>query len=243
MKRYDFLHGNIVHSLVCKKNKNSKTGTANDWVVMTYHFSLEQVETNSFEADADNCLDCPYSFTNNNGVSGGCYTHKGLMRLGLKSKLKGLHKDYNSGRVENFSARKFREFKTYVEKKSPSLVRFGAYGEPITLPLTLVKHLALLAAKEGRAFTGYTHAWQNNPHYAPYFMASVESFVDYVEAKENGWRTFTVDVDGSILKDAPPRTFLGCPAAKENGRKLTCATCWRCNGTTTTGKDVLILKH
>jgi hypothetical protein len=53
------------------------------------------------------------------------------------------------------------------------VVRFGAYGEPVTIPLDIVRNIVAVAAHH----TGYTHQWRKAwaQGYREYFMASTVS--------------------------------------------------------------------
>jgi hypothetical protein len=101
MNKYNFKYNDVVHSLDVKISQNSKIGFG--IVLQTYHFSIEQVENNDFTLDEKNCLDCPYSFNQNDGKSGKCYTHKGMQLMGLLSKLKSLHKQNLQGKIKEFN--------------------------------------------------------------------------------------------------------------------------------------------
>lgn len=103
-------------------------------------------------------------------------------------------------------------------------VRFGAYGDPVLLPLPLVERLAGLA---GRRFTGYTHQWRREEYqgYRPYFMASCETLEDVQLAERMGWRWYMV-----TLEDQVAGAVL-CPHQNEQNKyTVLCNNCWACNG-------------
>jgi hypothetical protein len=153
---FNFILGQTVHSIDLKLSATKKLGGR--LVVQTYHYDLQQIINNDFTMDKENCLDCPFSYNQNNGKSGGCYTHKGNMLKGLKSKLRSLNKRYKLGLLtSDYSAVLPTLFK-YASKKDISLVRFGSYGEAVTLPLDLLDGLSKLSKRK----TGYTHQW-NKP--------------------------------------------------------------------------------
>ena len=98
--KYTFSDDKNVHVLQAKISQNSKIGAG--YVLQTYHFSVDQVKNNDFTQDTNNCMDCPFSYNQNNGKSGGCYTHKGMQLMGLKSMLRSLNKNFD--KIEKFHA-------------------------------------------------------------------------------------------------------------------------------------------
>jgi hypothetical protein len=103
-------------------------------------------------------------------------------------------------------------------------VRFGAYGDPVLIPLSIMGWIRFLADK----ITGYTHQWRK-PEYQKYrahLMASCDSVAEYMLAKAMGWRSFRVRGP----QDALLPTELSCPASKEAGHKTQCIKCGQCNG-------------
>jgi hypothetical protein len=72
-------------------------------------------------------------------------------------------------------------------------VRFGAYGDPTWIPLSLA--LAIAGASSGH--TGYTHQWRK-PSLQPWrqiLMASVDTTAELLIARSMGWSTFRVSPD------------------------------------------------
>ncbi len=102
-------------------------------------------------------------------------------------------------------------------------VRFGAYGNPSMLPLSLVSDIV----DRCYSHTGYMHDWNIMPvdlakAYGRFFMASTEpSNITY--AQNLGLRTFTV------VPEAPSDRSLGieCLADKSG---LQCIDCGLCDG-------------
>lgn len=99
-------------------------------------------------------------------------------------------------------------------------VRFGAYGDPAMLPLSVISSIAAKA----RSFTGYTHQWKwCDQRFRDYFMASVDSEDEYAEATAAGWRTYRVleaeedFLSGEVL----------CPHYTTG---IQCADCGHCDG-------------
>lgn len=111
-------------------------------------------------------------------------------------------------------------------------IRWGAYGDPAILHESVVRQLTAVA--DGH--TGYTHQWRQP--FAQWcrglFQASCDSFADYLEASEAGWRTFAVVPQGAAA-------YAGklCPATAE-GSQATCVTCRLCDGAK---QDVHVVAH
>lgn len=107
-------------------------------------------------------------------------------------------------------------------------VRFGAYGDPVLIPLPLVAHLASLNGT--RDWAGYTHQWRRPEYqaYRAYFMASVHTPAEMSAAHAMGWRTFRV----GRADDTPTAQEIHCPAQREEqlGRLVQCVDCFACNG-------------
>lgn len=229
MKKLEYLYkkDNIIHLIQAKISENSKIGIG--YVVQTYHFSIDQVKTADIKQDEKNCLDCPLSFSN----GGGCYTHKGMQLMGLKSMLRRLNK---LERIDEFNSTKFNAFTDKVKNTYPvDLVRFGAYGEAVLMGEKVVRQLSKL----GKKTTGYTHQWKTEDFASTYLMASVHNEAQRIEAKEKGFRSFSV-----IKKGEKVTNSVNCPASKESGKNLTCVLCGLCNGASKGNtKDVFILSH
>ncbi len=102
-------------------------------------------------------------------------------------------------------------------------VRFGAYGEPPSIPRSVYGELLPVLA----GWQGYTHAWtQLQAAEWGFLMASTDTRVEKTEARARGWRTFHVRLPGEPV-DARERV---CPASAEAGYKATCLQCGACNG-------------
>ena len=70
-------------------------------------------------------------------------------------------------------------------------------------------------------------------------MASVETVVQYREAKRLGYRTFRVKAPHEPVLP----TEIVCPASEEAGRKVTCSDCRLCGGSSVKAKDIVINAH
>lgn len=230
---YIFQAGDIVHVLKTKASENSKLGFG--FIVHTYHWSVDQVASGRFTDDAHNCMDCPYSYNQNGGKTGGCYTHGGMQGQGLRSMLKRIHKLYGAGKIESFNKDSFDKFLSLSSAASPVLTRLGVYGEPITLPLNVMGKLVRIS----KSHTGYTHQWNKDAAipYAKYLMASTHNVFETMIAENRGFRAF----QSSKEKDAKMPV---CPASKEMNYKLTCVECRACDGKASgKSKSIFIHKH
>ena len=196
------------------KNGNMKLAENGSHIIQTFHFDNSQVGavllsgTYSY-TDANNCLSCPFSASNNAGNAGKCYTHKFHSRMAQKSVIKSA---FQKGITLN----------EFLEKtQNVKYVRFGAYGEPVLMELALIKKLA-----DGRKFTGYTHTWRTvEPAYMNFFMASVHSEQEYLQAKNMGYRSYWAD--DVTTKELLPKTVIYCPNFT---KKIPCSECGLCNG-------------
>ena len=116
------------------------------------------------------------------------------------------------------------------------LLRMGAYGDPVAVPLDLWQTLAKLT----RGHTGYTHQWKSERlagAYRSLLQASVDSEQEFAIARRRGWSTFRVrTATDSVLPGE-----VQCPASDEAGKMTTCAECRMCDGTS--GKLVTIIAH
>ena len=127
----------------------------------------------------------------------------------------------------------------YAEVFGGRAVRFGAYGDPVYIPLTIVRYICFFA----RRWTGYTHQWTQLEHqgYRDLLMASTDTAAERDTARAHGWRTFRVrsKTDG-LLKGE-----ILCPASDEAGRKTTCEKCGLCNGKrgSDSRADIAIIAH
>lgn len=104
-------------------------------------------------------------------------------------------------------------------------VRYGAYGDPVLLPLPLVAHLASLDARH-KHWTGYTHQWRLAAYqaYRQYFMASAHTIDEMHQAWRMGWRTFRV----GRADEKPAAGETQCPAQTSVDKQ--CVDCFACNG-------------
>ena len=232
---YIYESGDLIHVLQVKPSANSKLGTGRK-VLQTYHFNKAQLD--DFTQDSANCLNCPFSFNQNGGKSGGCYTHKGQQLMGLKSMLRRLKRIKND--IKPLNSRKFLEFFVKAQAADLELVRFGAYGEAILLDAGVKDYLFSLQSETTKVTT-YTHA--HKEIFDPRFTVSAHSYEEAMEAKEkyDYPMAFIVTPKGVQIDK---RLAVVCPASKEAGKRLTCATCGLCAGSLSkSNKPVQIQDH
>jgi hypothetical protein len=110
-------------------------------------------------------------------------------------------------------------------------VRFGAYGDPTHIPLSLA--LAIAGASSG--WTGYTHQWRKPSlqGWRSLLMASVDSVAELVIARSLGWSTFRVGSEASPGESLCASERIGTP----------CMDCLLCAGSRNGLESVHIPPH
>jgi hypothetical protein len=202
-----FTGENFVVVAVFGRSSNSKTGDMLQVYILA-DTSAKPTETVKTGADATVCGDCPLR-----GIMGKartCYVNLGQ---GPRT----VHDALNRGRYPEYSANEHDRF--FRGRK----IRWGAYGEPVLIPLALVAHLSAIA--DGH--TGYTHQHRRPEFqgFRAYFMASVHTPAEGADAVARGWRYFRASNDG-----APAPGEIICPASDAGGWRKDCTTCNACKG-------------
>jgi hypothetical protein len=116
-------------------------------------------------------------------------------------------------------------------------LRFGAYGDPVAVPLSVWKRLLKVCSKH----TGYTHQWKR-PEYLPYaefLMASADSPAERMVAKIYGWRTFRVKTESDPIE--PGEIY--CPGTEKAKKQIQCIDCVLCSGNKISAKDIVLDVH
>ena len=113
----------------------------------------------------------------------------------------------------------YHEIETIVGKRR---IRWGAYGDPSVINPQVVN----LFNSYAQGHTGYTHQWRSEfaQYFKGIFQASCDGFQDYMDATDNGWKTFTV-----VSKNVTPMYAKQCPATVANSQAQ-CITCKLCDG-------------
>ena len=178
---------------------NRKTGNmVQIWFLLE---NINPVEAVKIGIDASTiCRECPFAAGN------GCYVNVGQAPLSIWRK-------YKRGGYGDLIPAHYG--KAFTGRK----IRFGAYGNPTLLPLSMVGAIAKVSA----GWTGYFHDWRTNPlahGYSAYFMASTETESSLRLASALGFRTFHV----SPVK---PAESLECLSETRN---MECSQCKLCSG-------------
>jgi len=192
-------NGKSFVAIATLESRNVKTGNmVQIWFLLEHTSPIEGIKSG---LDASTiCQDCPFASGN------GCYVEVGRAPSMVWKKFKACgYPELNPcdySRV--FSGRK---------------IRFGAYGNPTLLPLSIVKAIASVS----NGWTGYFHDWKTNPlanEYAKYFMASTETESSYRLAKSLNYRVFHVS-------PVQPADTLECLSET---KQMQCADCKLCSG-------------
>jgi hypothetical protein len=204
----------VVATGLGRPSRNAKTGA----MAQTFILRADQHPIDALQSGADVsvCGDCPLRGLLGDGSGRGCYVNVG------QSPSMVWHA-WRRGAYREFSP--MRDLPLF--RRRP--LRCGAYGEPVAAPFELWRVLTNAAPK----WTGYTHQWRR-PQFSQFkalLMASVESEREALQAQRLGWRTFrSGSPDSPIGKPLVQLGELGCPAAPENGSRVTCAVCGLCAG-------------
>jgi hypothetical protein len=237
MKKIVYRQGDTITIVTLNSTSNKKIASPGEKIVQTYHFSREQYEIAQgktsmkefFSHDGKVCFDCPFAVSNGAKLSA-CYTHKMMQYSGFLSSLRSIGKLMQFDDIPEYSTQIGANIVTMCDNK---YVRFGTYGEPSLMPISLVRCIVVVA----KSWTGYTHQWSKKPEYAPYFMASTHTEEEERVATLIGYRSF-------VASPTPISKFISCPASEEMGFKSNCSKCGLCSGTQGKGKkSVIILEH
>jgi len=194
-------------------SNNVKTGAmVQSWIIRTDvepHVALRE------GLDVSICGDCVHRSTASGG-KGTCYVTVFQAPLSIfRAFHRGIYPRVSVGEAAALVSATGRAF------------RAGSYGDPAAAPIAWD---TLCAAAP--SWTGYTHQWRRPEfaHLAAVLMASCDNVGDVSDAWALGWATFRVAAlgDGERM-----RGEARCPASREAGFKVTCATCpLRCAGAT-----------
>jgi hypothetical protein len=182
---------------------NRKTGDMIQiWILVKSVSPTEAIRTGLDRLICGNCVHRGHEENGRFGVGRSCYVNPGQAP-------QGIWKAWKAGRYSPL-----RSLEVFTGRR----VRFGAYGDPTWIPLSLA--LALAGASSG--WTGYTHQWRK-PSLQPWrslLMASVDSVAELVIARSMGWSTFRVGSEASAGESLCASERIGTP----------CMDCLLCAG-------------
>jgi hypothetical protein len=182
---------------------NRKTGDMNQvWILVKSVSPTEAIRTGLDRLICGNCVHRGHEENGRFGVERTCYVNPGQAP-------QGIWKAWKAGRYSPL-----RSLECFVGRK----VRFGAYGDPTHIPLSL----ALAIAGVASGHTGYTHQWRKPSlqGWRSILMASVDSIGELVIARSMGWSTFRVGSEASVGESLCASERVGTP----------CADCLLCAG-------------
>lgn len=230
------LHEDDLRVVIAAGLKSNSTNTKTGGMIQIYilHRTINPLEAIKTGDDEAICGNCPHRGvpTEIDGIikmlKRRCYVQVGKAP-------NGMHKAYVKGRYRKV------EISEYPALFGGRLVRFGAYGDPVYIPLDIIEAITAVCLD----WTGYTHQWRDAQYaaYKAYVMASCDNERDAIDAAIAGWRMFRVRA-----KNAPvlPGEIV-CPASVEAGKRTTCEKCRLCNGTkygpADKRKNIVIIDH
>jgi hypothetical protein len=182
---------------------NRKTGDMIQiWILVRSVSPTEAIRTGLDRLICGNCMHRGHEVDGRFGVERTCYVNPGQAPQGI----------WKAWRAGNYAP--LRSLEVFTGRK----VRFGAYGDPTWIPLSLA--LAIAGASSG--WTGYTHQWRKPSLQAwrKLLMASVDSIAELVIARSLGWSTFRVGSEASVGESLCASERVGTP----------CIDCLLCAG-------------
>ena len=193
-------------------SKNRKTGPT----IQVYILSADTSPVEAYDKGSDYiiCGDCP--------ARKWCYVNIGRDPSSV-------WKAWERG---NFETATPSDFPTLFRGRK---VRLGAYGDPAAVPASILT--PLVTSADGHL--GYTHQWNKIKFQwlKDYCMASIETEMDYLNAKLLGWRTFRLmdDVNKRLKNESV------CPNETTG---IQCTECGLCDGNLGNKKgDVVVTVH
>ena len=182
---------------------NRKTGDMIQiWILVKSVDPVTAIKSGLDRLICGNCVHRGHEVNGRHGVDRTCYVNQGQAPLQI----------WNSWKAGNYPTLQ------YMDGFAGRRVRFGAYGDPVHIPLSLA--LAIAGVSSGH--TGYTHQWRKPSLQAwkSLLMASVDSVAELVIARSMGWSTFRVGSEASTGEQLCASDRDGTP----------CAICLLCAG-------------
>lgn len=194
-------HRVIIATGFSSPSDNRKTGPMIQiWILVR---AMDPVQAIKEGLDRLICGQCPHR-GNGDGSGRSCYVNAGQAPLGI----------WRAWRAGKYPPLRFMD--CFEGRR----VRFGAYGDPVHMPLSL----ALAIAGVASGHTGYTHQWRRPSlqGWRGLVMASVDTTAELLIARSMGWSTFRV---------SPGMDYHGIETLCASDRSGTpCADCLACAG-------------
>lgn len=222
-------NGDPIVAIMVFKSSNRKTGAMSQVYILRDDIAPLAALANG--DDAAICGDCPHRRKWDSSKAAyvrSCYVNVGQSVSSVyRAYLRGAYPD-----ASKFSPDMLRKLVRRYVPHSKLRIRWGAYGDPAMLPPAVVQQYNSMAI----AHTGYTHQWRFDwaTPYRGVFMASCDSFADYLQSSGAGWKTFAV-----VPKGAAPYSGKLCPATATDSQAQ-CMTCKLCDGAKT---DIYVEAH
>lgn len=218
----------IVVIALTGKSANSKTGA----LMQTYILRSDMSPLDAIKAgeDVSICGYCPHREDPKTNRKRSCYVNIGQGAMAV-------YKAYKAGKypeIQNAHA--------LVALGWKRKVRLGTYGDPAAVPAKIWNSLTLLADSN----TGYTHQL-NHPNLTQQHiraitdlcMVSADTPADVEQAKARGLRYFRI----RLANESVGAKEFVCPASEEAGKRLQCADCMACSGTSKGKASPVIIAH
>jgi hypothetical protein len=213
------LNNEPIVGIVVDRSTNTKTGNMHQlYILRSDKDPLDAVKDGSDNAICGGCV-------HRRSTGGACYVNLGHGP-------KAVYNKYKRGGYDKVSISDFKSL--FGDKK----IRFGAYGDPLALPLHILVSLKAVVKNN----TSYTHQWKNSiidgssEMVSKFSMASVDSLAEKIEANEAGFRTFRVISEGGELA----KDEIICPNETTG---VNCLKCGLCGGNSVKAKNIAITVH
>jgi len=207
-------HRVIIATGFSKASDNRKTGDMIQiWILVKL---VDPVEAIKQGLDRLICGSCVHR-GDGHGKERSCYVNVGQAPLGI----------WRAWRAGKYPTLQWMD--CFAGRK----VRFGAYGDPVHIPLPL----ALAIAGVSSGWTGYTHQWRKPSlqGWKQILMASVDTSAELLIARSMGWSTFRV------TPDLDHHSFEKLCASERSG--TACADCLLCEGSRGGTQSIHIPAH
>jgi len=205
---------------------NTKTGA----MLQTYILRADVAPTDAIKSgqDASICGDCTHR-GDGTGKGRTCYVNVGQGALAV-------FRAFQRGKYPRATADQAQAAGT------ARVVRLGTYGDPAAVPAYVWKNLTMFADSN----TGYTHQL-NHPSLTPDHIQSITSLcmvsadtpADVQQAKTHNLRYFRIRLEDEALGE---KEFV-CPASEEAGKRMQCADCMACSGSSKGKSSPVIIAH